>query len=70
MFVELIPLLRLLAVYPFHHTPRKVFYAMFIPLSLIKLARLVNAIYFIAIFVPMIGRGGGNPTAAGQQTSN
>src|SRR6266576_19517 len=47
LFVESILLIRLWAIYPFRTTPLKIFLAIFIPIALVKLARLANAISFV-----------------------
>lgn len=47
LFVESILLIRLWAIYPFRTTPLKTFLAIFIPIALLKLARLANAISFV-----------------------
>jgi len=48
--VESILLMRLLAVYPFRTTPLKKFLAIFIPITLLKLARLANLIVYLVSF--------------------
>ncbi|TFK33497.1 hypothetical protein BDQ12DRAFT_589428, partial [Crucibulum laeve] len=45
-FVESILVIRILAVYPYRRTPRVVFLSIFIPLGILKIARLVNIIVF------------------------
>jgi hypothetical protein len=44
--VETILLLRLLAVYPYSHTPKRIWFAIFIPLILLKLGRVINTSIF------------------------
>ena len=46
--VEMILLLRLLAVYPYSHTPKRLWFAIFIPLVVLKLGRIVNTSIFNA----------------------
>ncbi|PFH47468.1 hypothetical protein AMATHDRAFT_6724 [Amanita thiersii Skay4041] len=50
IIVETILVLRLLAVYPYDHTPRWLFTLIFVPLALIKTARIVNVGIFIHRF--------------------
>ena len=45
--MESILLTRLLAAYPFRTTPLKTFLAIFIPITLVKLARLANVITYV-----------------------
>jgi hypothetical protein len=47
LLVESILLIRLWAIYPPRTTPLKTFLAIFIPITLVKLARLANAISFV-----------------------
>src|SRR6266550_5066456 len=47
LLVESILLIRLWAIYPFRTTPLKTFLAIFIPIALLKLARLANAISYV-----------------------
>jgi hypothetical protein len=47
LLVESVLLIRLWAVYPFRSTPRKIFFAIFIPIILLKMGRVVNIIVFI-----------------------
>lgn len=48
--MESILLIRLLAVYPFRTTPLKKFLSIFIPITLLKLARLANLIVYLVSF--------------------
>ncbi|KAF8638222.1 hypothetical protein AX17_002371 [Amanita inopinata Kibby_2008] len=47
MLVESILLIRLLAVYPYERVPLKVFLAIFIPIGLLKTARVINSITYL-----------------------
>ncbi|KAJ6632111.1 hypothetical protein B0H10DRAFT_4695 [Mycena sp. CBHHK59/15] len=47
IFVEAILMFRLLAVYPFHRTPRRIFFSIFGPILLIKTGRIANFIIFM-----------------------
>lgn len=46
--VEMILLLRLLAVYPYSSTSKRIWFTIFIPLILLKLARIINTSIFNA----------------------
>jgi len=47
ILVESVLLVRLWAVYPFKSTPRKVFFAVYTPIALIKIGRVTNAIIYV-----------------------
>ncbi|KAK2467344.1 hypothetical protein APHAL10511_000579 [Amanita phalloides] len=47
LFVESVLLIRLWAVYPYRATPRTTFFAIFIPIALLKLARVANVIVYL-----------------------
>jgi hypothetical protein len=47
LLVESVLLIRLWAVYPFRSTPRTIFFAVFIPVTLLKIARVTNAIVYL-----------------------
>jgi len=57
LLVESILLMRLLAVYPFRTTPLKKFLAIFIPITLLKLARLANLIVYLVSFYDQLRTG-------------
>jgi len=66
--VEMILLVRLTAVYPFLQTPKRLWFSIFIPLALLKLARLVNNIVFVVQYVEYLqGPGAGNPITNAQK---
>ncbi len=47
LFVESILLIRLWAIYPFRTTPLRKFLAIFVPITLIKLARLASVVTYV-----------------------
>ena len=57
LLVESVLVLRLWAVYPFRSTPRAVFFAIFIPITLLKIGRVVNTIIYLVSLSRQIDKG-------------
>ena len=47
LLIESVLLIRLWAVYSFRSTPRAIFFAIFIPIALLKMGRIANAIIYL-----------------------
>jgi hypothetical protein len=60
LLVESVLLIRLWAVYPFRTTPRKVFFAIFIPVVLLKMTRAANVIVYLVNISRRINDGENN----------
>ncbi|KAF8332533.1 hypothetical protein F5887DRAFT_1174383, partial [Amanita rubescens] len=54
LLVESVLLCRLLAVYPYHSTPKRTFIAIFLPLLFLKVGRFANMCIFIDKFAVVI----------------
>jgi hypothetical protein len=54
LLVESVLLCRLLAVYPYHSTPKRTFIAIFLPLLFLKVCRLANMCVFADKFAVVI----------------
>ncbi|PFH45063.1 hypothetical protein AMATHDRAFT_132447, partial [Amanita thiersii Skay4041] len=68
LFVETILMFRILAVYPYHATPKPTFISIFLPLALLKIARLVNISIYIKHYLDILNSID-NPIIAGQVAS-
>ncbi|PFH45064.1 hypothetical protein AMATHDRAFT_10086 [Amanita thiersii Skay4041] len=54
LFVETILVFRILAVHPYHATPKWLFTLIFLPLALLKIARLVNISMYIKHYLDIL----------------
>jgi hypothetical protein len=71
LLVETILVVRLLAVYPYSSTPKRLWFFIFIPLLLLKIARIVNTtIYTVECGVLMRSLPSGDPLSVPQITLN
>ncbi|KAH9483523.1 Ribosome production factor 2-like protein [Psilocybe cubensis] len=66
LLVEFILVIRLLAVYPFTRTPKPIWCAIFVPLVLIKIGRMVNIIFFSVQYVQLVQTVSGDPISVAQ----
>ena len=67
--VETILVVRLLAVYPYSRTPKRLWFFIFIPLLLLKIARFVNmTIFAVKYFALLQSPTSGDPLATGQSS--
>lgn len=69
--VEMILVVRLLAVYPYSTTPKRLWFFIFIPLLLLKIARFVNMTVFTVEYVALLrSPSSGNPLSVSQVAWN
>ncbi|KAH9478635.1 hypothetical protein JR316_0009092 [Psilocybe cubensis] len=67
--VELILVVRLLAVYPYARTPKRTWFAIFIPLILLKIARFVNNTVYAVEYVQLVRNpGSADPISVAQRS--
>ena len=69
--VEMILVVRLIAVYPYSATPKHLWFSIFIPLLLFKIARFVNLTIFTVQYVALMqSPSSGDPLAIAQNSWN